>query len=263
MSQVYNEHCMSLARVKAWHKHFREGWVSLANDALSGTPHHITNDIVQLVYGLVTQDRRVTVKAVAAEVGLSIESVHTIMTERLNWCKVCAQWVSHSLQPQQKACRMAHCIDHLQHYAREGNEFLARVLAGVESWCHHFEPESKRQSLQRKHPGSPPPKKSKAIDTSAGKVMLMFFGQDGPLLIDFLQRGTTVNAQHYSQIYTTLRQTIKSKRPGKLTCGVILLHENARPHMANTIMALLQKFKLKVLGHPPYTPDLSPCDYSI
>ena len=79
MSKVYGEHCMSLARVKAWR--FREGRVSLADDALSGTPHRITEDIVQLVDGLVTQDRRVTVKVVAAEVGLSVKSVHTIMTE--------------------------------------------------------------------------------------------------------------------------------------------------------------------------------------
>ena len=82
-------------------------------------------------------------------------------------------------------------------------------------------------------------------------------------LIGFLQRGTTVNAQRYSQTSTTFRQAIKSKRLGKLTRGVILLHDNARPHTANTITALLQKFKWEVLGHSPYSPDLSPCDYAI
>ena len=49
----------------------------------------------------------------------------------------------------------------------------------------------------------------------------------------------------------------------KLTCGVILLHDNARPHTANTITVLLQKFKWEVLSHPPYSADLSPCDYAI
>ena len=78
----------------------------------------------------------------------------------------------------------------------------------------------------------------------------------------FLQHGTTVNAQHYSQTLTTLRQVMKLKRPGKLTRGVILLHDSARPHMANTITALLQKFKWEILGHPPYSPALSPCDYA-
>ena len=43
----------------------------------------------------------------------------------------------------------------------------------------------------------------------------------------------------------------------------VLLHDNGRPHTANTIMALLQKFKWEVLGHPPYNPDHSPCDYAM
>ena len=107
-------------------------------------------------------------------------------------------------------------------------------------------------------------KKSKAIHTSAGKVKLtFFFDQDGPLLKNFLQRGITVNAHRYSQTLTTLRQAIKSKRPGKLTCGTILFHDNASPHTAHTIMALLQEFKWTVPGHPTYSPDLSPCDYAI
>ena len=94
-------------------------------------------------------------------------------------------------------------------------------------------------------------------------MLTFFFDQDGQLLIDFLQRGTTVNAQRYLQTFTILHQAIKSKRPGKLTRGVILLHGNTRPHTANTITALSHKFKWEVLGHPPYSPDLSPCDYDI
>ena len=42
--------------------------MSLADDTRSGTPHRITDNIVQLVDGLVTQDRRVTVKTETAEV---------------------------------------------------------------------------------------------------------------------------------------------------------------------------------------------------
>ena len=87
-------------------------------------------------------------------------------------------------------------------------------------------------------------------------MLTFFFDQHGPLLIDFLQRGTTVNAQRHSQTLTTLH--IKSKSPSKLTRRVILLHDNAILHTANTITTLLQKFKWKVLVHPPYSPDLSP-----
>lgn len=109
---------MSFARIKAWHKHFREGWVPLAmmHAARSGAPKRITDDIVQFIDGLLMQDRRVTVKALAAEFGLSVWKVQTVMTERLNLRKMCAQSVPHSLQPQQEACRMAHYLDHLLRY---------------------------------------------------------------------------------------------------------------------------------------------------
>ncbi|KAF8781630.1 hypothetical protein HNY73_012008 [Argiope bruennichi] len=41
----------------------------------------------------------------------------------------------------------------------------------VMSWCHHYEPETKRDNMQWKHTSSPSPKKFKAV-ASAGKVFL-------------------------------------------------------------------------------------------
>ena len=48
--------------------------------------------------------------------------------------------------------------------------FLERFLTQDECWVHHFEPETKRQSMQWKRPSSPAPKKAKVV-SSAGKVM--------------------------------------------------------------------------------------------
>ena len=142
---------------------------------------------------------------------------------------------------------------------------------GMSSWHEWWmemslgvEPESKWQSLQCKHPGSPPPKKIQCHPRKCRKSYAdVLLWPRRPLLIDFLQCETTVNAQWYSQTLTTLHQAIKSKWPGKLTHGVILFHDNTRPHTANTITALLQKFKWEVLGHPPHSSDLSPHDYAI
>ena len=144
---------------------------------MHGQEHHTALQITSSSWSMYSLPRtaELTVKAVSAEIRLSVESIHSIRTERLNCRKVCVQWVPHSVQPQQQVYQITHCIDHLQRYAREGNEFQARVVACDESWCHHFEPESKRQSLQWKDPASPPPKESKAIHTSAGKVTLTFF----------------------------------------------------------------------------------------
>ena len=141
------------------------------------------------------------------EIGLSVGSVHTIMTERLNWRKVCPTVFNHNRKHVEWPTVLIICRGMPGKGMNSWHEWCLEMSLGV-----HFKPESKRQSLQWKHPGPPPPKKFKAIHTSAGKVMLtLVFDQDGPLLIDFLQRGTTVNAQHYSQNLTIIRQAIKLK----------------------------------------------------
>ena len=60
-----------------------------------------------------------------------------------------------------------------------------------------------------------------------------------------------------------LRRVIKSKRPGMLSDGITLLHDNARPHTANLVRDKLQRFGWETPQHPPYIPDLLPCDFYI
>jgi hypothetical protein len=68
-------------------------------------------------------------------------------------------------------------------------EFLSRIVTGVETWVHHYEPISKRQSMEWKHPGSPTKKKFKT-QSSAGKVMLtVFWDSKWPILEDYLEIG--------------------------------------------------------------------------
>jgi hypothetical protein len=46
-----------------------------------------------------------------------------------------------------------------------------------------------------------------------------------------------------------------------LACGVVLLHDNARPHTAAGTRALLEHFNWELFDHRPCSPDLAPSDY--
>jgi hypothetical protein len=50
-------------------------------------------------------------------------------------------------------------------------QFLERIITADETWVHHYEPESKAQSMAWKRPTSPMAKKFKC-QPSAGKIML-------------------------------------------------------------------------------------------
>ena len=48
-----------------------------------------------------------------------------------------------------------------------------------------------------------------------------------------------------------------------LSDGIILLHNNIRVHIANLVRDKFQRFGWETLQHPPYSPDLSLCDFHI
>jgi transposase len=45
--------------------------------------------------------------------------------------------------------------------------------------------------------------------------------------------------------------------------GVLILHDNARPHLGKDVRDLLDGYSWEVLPHPPYSPDMSPPDLDL
>ena len=92
-----------------------------------------------------------------------------------------------------------------------------------------------------------------------------FWDQDGILLIDYLPKGQTINLDYYSSLLVQLKDILKEKRqrPGKVTKGVLLLHDNAPAHRALATQKKLAYLGLHCLDHPPYSPDLAPSDYHL
>jgi histone-lysine N-methyltransferase SETMAR len=39
------------------------------------------------------------------------------------------------------------------------------------------------------------------------------------------------------------------------------LHDNAKPHVAKVVQEYLSNEGIKIIDHPPYSPDLAPCDF--
>ena len=59
-----------------------------------------------------------------------------------------------------------------------------------------------------------------------------------------------------------LKKYYQKRRPAIGFKHVRLLHDNAPAHTSAIVTAFLKKEKVIVLPHPPYSPDLAPCDYA-
>ncbi|UYV60329.1 hypothetical protein LAZ67_1000846 [Cordylochernes scorpioides] len=133
----------------------------------SGSPVTATdNAAVAAVRNVVEADRRVTIDEIMIRLppGIKIRrsSIGTIMSDVLNFLKVCTRWVQ----------RMEAARAFLEMHQRDGDQLFSSIVTGDESWVHHSTPETKRQSMVWKKPEESAPKKAK-VAISAGKVMAM------------------------------------------------------------------------------------------
>jgi len=131
-----------------------------------------------------------------------------------------------------------------------------------ETWLYQYDPETKQQTMEWRHSGSPCPASKIQSANSAGKVLAsIFWDQDGILLINYLPKGQTVNAEYCSSLLVQLKDILKDKPRGKFTKVVLFLHDNAPAHRAFATQKKLAYLGFQCLDHPPYSPDLAPSNY--
>ena len=114
-----------------------------------------------------------------------------------------------------------------------------------------------------RHSGSPRPKKFRVLK-SAGKFLAsIFWDQEGILLVDYLPKGQTINAEYYLSLLVQLKDILKEKRRVNVTKRVLFLHDNALAHRALATQKKLTYLGFHCLYHPPYSLDLAPSGYHL
>jgi hypothetical protein len=123
-------------------------------------------------------------------------------------------------------------LQHLLWYAYKEEDMLKRIVNGDKSWMHHYQPQSKCASMEWKQYSSHSRSTKKlTVTPSAGKVMLtMLWDSQGVLLAHFQKWGENMNSASYCEVPLKLRDAIRKKHPGQLARGVLIHHDNARPH---------------------------------
>jgi transposase len=84
IQQAFRDDAMSISLIKEWLNRLKDGCTSVDSEPRPGRPSTKQNDnVIDQVRTLVMQDRRITVRELAIEVGVSTGSVHSIMAEDL------------------------------------------------------------------------------------------------------------------------------------------------------------------------------------
>jgi len=72
-------------------------------------------------------------------------------------------------------------------------------------------------------------------------MLTLFWNERGVILGHYMPRGNTVTSAMYADLLKNhLHPAVKSKRRGLLSTGVLLQHDNPRPHTAGSTVATIQ-----------------------
>ena len=93
LAATLDDNALSYATIKNWAVLFKAGRESVDDDSRSGCPTSaVTDESVKDVEKFVVKDRRVSVRQIASEMGISVGSVETILHDRLNLFKASVRW---------------------------------------------------------------------------------------------------------------------------------------------------------------------------
>ena len=105
---------------------------------------------------------------------VSVGTVHTIIPEELKMWKICAKFVPRVLREDQKE-RRYHDSREMVELINSDPAVLDALVTCDESWIYCYDPETKRQSSEWKHAGSPRPKKARQSKSTHKLLMIPFF----------------------------------------------------------------------------------------
>jgi len=94
LQQAYEEDCLSRTQCHKWYQRLKSGRNSIEEDPKCGRPStSMDDDHVDKVLAVIRQNRHMTVREVAEEVGICKLSCHLIFSDKLKMPRVAAKFV--------------------------------------------------------------------------------------------------------------------------------------------------------------------------
>ena len=211
---------------------------------------------------LIEEDACYTVQEIEELSGIHSSGVLKILRERLGLRKICTRWVPHLLTDEHKQSRVRLASQVIEKYDKCDPRHMEEIVTGEETWIYHFQPDSKAENKVWVSSEDDRPVTACHCKTANYMLYAIFFDSKGPVLQIPVPKGSSVTGKFYREsVLTQHVDFYQKRRPSTGVLSIRLLHDNAPAHKSATVQEYLKESGLNVLDHPPYSPDLSPCDF--
>ncbi|KAL4501521.1 hypothetical protein ABPG72_018572 [Tetrahymena utriculariae] len=238
-----------------WYTKFRSGDMSVENQEGQGRKPSIDNEFLK---GLVEKNPRTTLRELAEETNTCFKTVHNHLKE-INKVKKLDKWVPHELNQYQQNNRKIISEQLLKKY--KNDPFLSRLITCDEKWILFENSRRSGQWLDKDEA----PKHMPKPNSYGKKIMItVWWLGKGIVHYSFLEAEETINGNKYCQELQQAFEKTSLLYPGLVNrSGLILLHDNARPHICIQTKNKLKELGIELLPHPAYSPDLAPTDFHL
>ena len=254
----------SLRTVFRWVERFRSTGEETNDRHRVGRPiTACTSANIEQVRAIIEDDPRICLNDIEVMTSLCRGTIMNIIHKHLQKRKLSSRWIPHNLTAEQKLKRLNICKQNLAMF-EEGKWRLCDVITGDESWIYHRKIQKKAMNLTWVGEGETPGTVVTRNQFEPKSMICVLFKTTGPMLVDVLEKGKTIDHQYYlKNCLRPLVRSINSHRPQSNTTNIKLLHDNARPHIHKNVKNYLKSQHIKVIDHPPYSPDLAPSDFCL
>ena len=150
--EVYAENAMNDGMLRKWVRRFNERRDNEHEEPRSGRPSVFSNDLLRAVEAKVREDRWFAISSLFLHCLQILRTVlYEIVTDRLEFRKLCSRRVRKMLSEEQKKKRASSALTFLMLYREQGDGFLSQNVTGDETWMSHLTVESKHQSMEWRH----------------------------------------------------------------------------------------------------------------
>ncbi|UYV82734.1 hypothetical protein LAZ67_22000693, partial [Cordylochernes scorpioides] len=171
IKEAFGDAALSRSRTFEWFSSFQKGWEKVNDDQHTGRPRSLRWEENKLkIKELIKFNRRISIKDLSSETGLSVRLCHQIATKDLDMIRTSSKFVPRILTEEQKEVRMDVCKNMVE-MTRTDPEWMQKIITGDETWVYQYDPETKRQSSQWIERGEPKPKRARFTKSKQPKLL--------------------------------------------------------------------------------------------
>lgn len=257
LQKVYGPKAYKRSDIYRWIGIIRGGRENLTNVTSPGRP--IENYSDDLIKNCLETDPYASARMIARRTKIPLTTVLDRLHNVFNLKNYHLRWVPHKLNIDQMKKRVTLAKSMLQILQQAEKRKYKFILTGDESWFEYYYG-VKRMWLQCRDQ-----REDIVNQTIERKIMIiLFFNGEGLQFLQIKPSGLKINAEYYlNNVIKKLETLDVALQARKQKQKMIIHYDNAPAHNSKIVSNYILDSLFTRMPHPPYSPDLAPCDFGV